>query len=241
MRKIQLLGVAMVVLFAFGALTAMSASAANVYLLAEWLVGGAAVTTELLVEILGELLLEDEKGALGSPAMVLCSVILDGWVGPSSLGWISEVLSLGGVAISNTPLSGTALECTGQTACETNTTVLVWPIGYPTETEVELLEQNGIFFAVLFLKKLGYEITQCLVFGVSAEDECTAVGNGAAELTLTGASLIESFSPAISVLNEFQVANCTNGGERTGVIEGSGTFEVGGGGEVTASSETSVA
>jgi hypothetical protein len=85
MRKIQLLGVAMVALFAFGALTAMSASAANVYLLAEWLVGGTAVTTQLLIEMSGELLMEDTKGALGAPLMVLCSLILDGWVGPNSL------------------------------------------------------------------------------------------------------------------------------------------------------------
>lgn len=232
----------MVALFAFGALTAMSASAANVYLLAEWLVGGAAVTTQLLVEISGELLLEDTKGALGSPAMVLCSGIFDGWIGPNSLGFISEVLSLTGVAISNAEtLTGESLNCTAQTACETNTTVLVWPLGLPTETEVELLEQTGgPFFVVLFLKKLGYEITNCLVFGVSAEDSCTATTTSAAELTLSGTSLMGSFSTAITTLNEFKNATCTNGGAETGVVEGSGTFTVEGGGELTASSESSI-
>ena len=239
MRKIQLLGVAMLALFAFGA-SAVSASAA--FLLAEWLVGGVAVATELLVEISGELLLEDTKGALGSPAMVLCSGIFDGWVGPNSLGWISEVLTLAGAAVSNTVLSGTALECTGQTACETNTVVLVWPIGLPTETEVELLEQESkVFFTVLFLKKLGYYIASCLVLGVSAEDECTATENSAAELTLSGTTLVGSFSTAISTLNSFKLATCKNGGAETGVVEGSGTFALSGGGELTASSETSEA
>ena len=238
MRKIQLLGVAMLALFAFGGLSAVSASAA--YLLAEWLVNGAAVTTELLVEISGELLMEDTKGALGGPAMVLCSWVLDGWMGPNSLGWISEVLTLGGVAVSNTVLTGQALECTGQTACETNTTVLVWPIGFPTETEVELLEQTGgPFFSVLFLKKFGYYISSCLVLGVSAEDECTATEASAAELTLSGLTLVESFSTGIKELNGFKGTTCKNGGVETGLVEGSGTFALSGGGELTASSETS--
>jgi len=238
MRKIQLLGVAMLALFAFGAFTAVSASAA--YLLAEWLVGGAAVTTELLSEISGELLLEDTKGALGSPAMVLCSGILDGWVGPNSLGWISEILTLGGVAVSNTVLSGQALECTAQTACETNTTVLVWPIGLPSETEVELLEQTGgPFFVVSTVKQQGFYISSCLVLGVSAEDECTSTGGAVAELTLSGTSLVATASTAIVELNGGELGTCKNGGSETSVTEGSGTYAVSGGGELTASSETS--
>ena len=239
MRKIQLLGVAMLALFAFGAFTAVSASAA--YLLAEWLVGGAAVTTELLSEISGELLLEDTKGALGSPAMVLCSGILDGWVGPNSLGWISEILTLGGVAVSNTVLSGQALECTAQTACETNTTVLVWPIGLPSETEVELLEQTGgPLFEVSTVKNQGFYISSCLVLGISAEDECTSTEGGTvAEMTLSGTTLVASVSTAIVELSGGKLGTCKNGGSETGVVEGSGTYALSGGGELTASSETS--
>src|ERR1700683_2894893 len=201
MTKFRILGIALVAVFAFGAVLAASASAAT-FLLAEWLVGGAAVTTELTTEATGELLLEDTKVPLLGKAVVLCSGIFDGWVGPNSLGWVTEVLTLAGAAVSNTVLSGTALECTGQTACETNTVVLVWPIGLPTETEVELLEQESkVFFTVLFLKKLGYYIASCLVLGVSAEDECTATENSAAELTLSGTTLVGSFSTAISTLN----------------------------------------
>ena len=238
MRKIRLLGVALLALFAFGALTAVSASAA--FLLAEWLVGGAPVTTELLVEMTGELLLEDTKGALGSPVMVLCSLTFDGWIGPNSLGWISEVLSLGGVAISNTVLTGESLICAAQTGCETNTTVLVWLIGLPTETEIELLEQTGgPFFVVLVLKKIGYYASACLVMGVSGEDECTAAGESAGELTLSGTTLVGSFSTSISELDGLQLIDCKLGGTATGAVEGSGTFVLSGGGELTASSETS--
>ena len=58
MRKIQVLGVALLALFAFGALTAVSASAANTYLLAEWLLNGVAIgaSETNLVEIDGTLL-----------------------------------------------------------------------------------------------------------------------------------------------------------------------------------------
>src|ERR1700691_2206326 len=108
MRKIQVLGVALLALFAFGALTAVSASATNTYLLAEWLLNGVAIglpANEInLVEIDGELLLEDTKAVLGSPAEVKCMGSLDGWVGLNSLGFTSEVLNTvgGGEAISTT-------------------------------------------------------------------------------------------------------------------------------------------
>src|ERR1700683_4706672 len=122
MRKIRLLGITLLALCAFGALTAVSASAA--FLLAEWLVGGVLVNSELLVEISGELLLEDSKGVLGAPAMALCSLTFTGWIGPNSLGWVSEVLNLEGTIISNTPLTGESLSCAPQTGCEKNTAAL---------------------------------------------------------------------------------------------------------------------
>ena len=238
MRRIQLLGAALFALFAFGVLT--TAPAMATMLLAEWLVNGTAVTTELLIEITGELLLEDSKGALGASAMILCSEIFDGWVGPNSLGWISEILNLSGVAISDTPLSGTALECTGQTACETNTAVLVWIFGLPAETEVLLLEQTGgPFFDGLILKKFGWYVTDCLVLGISAEDECAAAGATVTNFTLSGTTLVQSLSTAITELIGGETIPCTVGGTNTGESEGSGTVTLSGGGELTASSETS--
>jgi hypothetical protein len=241
MRKIQLLGVGLLALFAFGVLTAASASAA--FLLAEWLVGGVAVTVELATTSTGELLLEDNKVPLIGKAAVLCSGLFDGWVGPNSLDHISEVLTLGLVAVSNTPLVGESITCTAQAGCETNTAPLVWPIGFPADTEVELLEQAaGTFFINLITPAggaLGYEITNCLVLGAAMEDQCTSP-QGAAELTLEGTTLLGKFSQAITELAGLELATCTQGGVKSGVVEGEGSIVLNAGGELTASSETSV-
>lgn len=242
MRKIQLVGVVLLALFALGALTATSAMAST--LLAEWLLNGTAITTEVLIEGSGELLLEDTKAILGSAAAVLCSGIGVGWVGPNSLDWVSEVLNLNGEAISTTPLSGLSLECTPQTGCETNTSVLVWPIGLPYTSEVELVEQTGgPFFADIGRASTGgnagWELTDCLVLGSPHEDECTTP-EGAAELRLEGTTLLAIASAAFLELIGGRLALCTASGEETGLDSGEGSLTLSGGGELTASSETSV-
>jgi hypothetical protein len=247
MRKFQLLGAALVAVFSFGVL-ASSASAVNTFLLAEWLLNGHPVVSELLVEISGELLLEDNKAPLIGKSMVLCSGLFDGWVGPHSLDWISEVLTLGGVAVSNVDLSGTSLDCTAQTGCETNTTVLVWPFGFPKETEVELLEGDTPtpIFIVLIFGNIGYHITECLVFGVPQEDLCVSEGaagvnTAAAELSLSGTTLVGTFSTAITELAGLALAKCTASGTNSGVVEGSGSFIPDAAEELTASSDELVA
>jgi hypothetical protein len=241
MKKFPLIVGALMAVCAFGVLTAASASAA--FLLAECLLNGVAITSNDLVEISGELLLED-TGAPAKPD-VLCSGIFDGWVGPNSLDWVSEVLNLSKEAISTTPLSGLALLCTldVRSSCEASTeTIDVYPVGLPWETEVELLEQTGgPFFIVLFFKagggKFGWETTNCLVFGVPATDECTTE-QGAASLTLSGTTLVGHFSTEITELAGLTKANCTaSSTEHTGVVEGEGNFIVSGGGELSASSE----
>jgi hypothetical protein len=247
MKKSQVLGIALLALFAFGALTATSAMA--VTLLAEWLVTGAAVTTELATTTTGELLLEDTKVPIIGKASVLCSGVFDGWVGPNSLDFISEVLNLTATAITNSPLSaGESLNCVAQSGCETSNTVLVYPIGFPAQTEVELLEQEGkVFFADFITpvtgNKLGYEISECLVLGIAMVDECTAP-NGVAELTLIeSTTLLGSFSKAFTELAGRELATCTQGGAKSGVVETTegGVFSLTGGGTLSASSETSEA
>jgi hypothetical protein len=242
MRKMQLLGVSLLALFAFGVLTAASASAA--FLLAEWLLNGVAITANDVVEITGELLLEDNKVPLIGKSAVLCSGSFDGWVGPNSLDWISEVLNVAKEAISTTPLVGLALSCTAQTGCETNTAVSVWPVGLPWTTEVELLEQGAeIFFSDLLKSangtQLGWEITNCLVLGAANEDECLTP-EAAAQLTLEGTTLLGTFSEAFTLLNTLANATCKVGGANSGVSAGNAPFVVSGGGELTASSETAV-
>jgi hypothetical protein len=244
MKKIQVLGVALIALFAFGALTAMSASAAT-FLLAEWLLNGNPIAAGAsdLVEVVGELLLTDLKGVLGSPAMVLCSGILVGTAEANSLDTVTEVLNLAMEPIGSLP-SGLALSCVAQEGCETNTNPSVYPLGLPWESEAELMEDTTTFFADLLKTKangglLGWEITNCLVLGTSNEDSCTTK-EGAAELKLNGTTLLGSFAEAFTALAGLKNATCEKGGENAGVVEGEGTYVVSGGGELTASSETAV-
>jgi hypothetical protein len=237
MKRSKLLGTTMLVLCAFGALLAVSASAAT-FLLAEWLVGGAAVTTELLVEVSGEALLEDTKVPLLGKAIVLCSGIVDGWVGPNSLSWASEVLTLSGVAGSTTPLSGTAIECTNQENCEEP---LMWPVNLGFEGEAELMEDSGNWFVGLGLPHSGggnpgFEV-ECMKSIIGAiTDECTTT-ELTAEFTLEGTSLLANASEAFSELAGGKLANCSLGGTETGVIEGGSVVDLSGGGEITTSSE----
>jgi len=214
----------------------------TLFLLAEWLASGAAVTTNLSTETTHELLFEDVNTAIGKVA-VLCSGFLDGWVGPNSLGWVSEVLNLAGEAISTTALTGLALECTAQGGCESSSAPKVWLLNLGWETEVELMEQAGTFFTLLSLPHSGggnpgWEL-ECLVLGIATVDECTASEN-AAELALEGASLLAKLSLAYTELAEAKLVTCSQGGEESGIFEGEGSIALKAGGELTASSEGSV-
>jgi hypothetical protein len=241
MKKVQLLGVGLIALLALGVFTA---SASATFLLAEWLVGGAAVTTELTSETSGELLLEDTKVPIIGHATVLCSGIFAGWVGPNSLDWVSEVLNAAKEAISTTPLTGLALSCTAQSGCETNTTVSVYPVGLPWVSETELLEQETpvlTFFADLTKSAngtaLGWEITNCLVIGSAMEDECTT-SEGSSEFSLENTTtLLGAFSTIFTGLSGLSLASCKEGGAGSGVVEGSGPITLTAGGTLSVSSE----
>jgi hypothetical protein len=237
MKRFKLLGIVMLAVFAFAAVLAASASAAT-FLLAEWLVGGTAVSTELLTESIGELLLEDTSTPLGK-ADVLCSGNLEGWVGPNSLDWISEVLSLSGGAAGNTGLSGTALVCVNQMNCEEP---LVWAAHLPWETEVELMEDTTVFFADLILPHSGggqpgweVECMKSLIGPIT--DECTGPEGAVSELSLEGTTLLGNFSTAFTELAGIKLATCSLGGENSGIVEGSAPVILNEGGELTASSE----
>jgi hypothetical protein len=230
------MGVTLFALLAFGVLTAGSASAAVTFLLAEWLANGAAVTTELTTEVTGELLLEDTA----LKASAVCTGILDGWVGPNSLDYVSEILNSAKEAISTAPLSGLALACVTEAGCAASPAPVVWAVNLGWETEAELMEDSGSLFALLLTSKneaktVGYEI-ECTVLGVKAVDECTAP-IGIAELTLTGAVLLFLISLLFNLLSETKLGTCTLGGAETTLIEGSGSITLTGGGELTVSSE----
>lgn len=240
MRKLQVIGAALVAMFAIGVLTAASASAVE-FLLAEWLVGGAAVTSELTTETTGELTLEDTKAPLIGKAAVKCSGSFDGWVGPNSLDFVSEVLNLSGAAITDVLGTGTRLSCTSVTGC--SGTASVNPLDLTWQTEVELMvDGTETFFADLFTRtgggSFGWEV-ECTVLGTTQVDECTAT-EGVTKLLLNGSTLEGEFSEAFTKLAGAKLANCTLGGTESGVVSGKGPIKRGSE-TITASSETSEA
>jgi hypothetical protein len=237
MNRFHVFGVALLALLAFGVLTAVSASAAApVFLLAEWLVGGVAVAAELETKTTGELTLKDS----GLKSAVLCSMIVDGWVGPNSLGSISEVLTLAG-GLTSAPLGSVPIICAVVEGCSTTAAAPeAWAVNLPWETELELMEQNGeIFFAGLITspngtKTVGWSV-QCTILGIKSEDECTAA-TGVTEFTEEGANIVASFSPAFNALAEVKLPNCTLGGNERGEVTGSGIVTLVAGGELDGSS-----
>lgn len=244
-KSFRLVLVALAAVFAFGALTAASASALT-FLLALWLWNGTAVSENLNVESEGELLLEDTKGGLfGEAVAVLCSGTLDGWVGPESLDAISDVLDLTKVLISETELVEPGLACVSETGpC---IEPLVWAINLPWDTEVELVEDAGTFFAILILPHAGgsnpgWHI-ECMGTIGKPEDLCSAPEAAVQLLLPTTTTLGAEFSEAFRTLVGAPLATCTMGGANTGVVisDAEATVRHETGGELSASSETSEA
>jgi hypothetical protein len=241
MKSFRWVGVAMLALFVFGVVLAASASATATFLLAEWLMNGAAVTTELLAESPGALVLRDA----GLKASIECEGSFDGWVGPNSLGYTSEVLNVSKEAVSTTSLSGLSVTCKPIETC-TGTTTEAWASNLGWGAEVELMEESGaIYYVTLAFPhsgggQPGWSIV-CTVLGVKEEDECQFGEAGSvAELTLQGATLLAVVSESFTELAGGRLAFCSLGGTETGEVissKGGIPFEVSGGGELTASSE----
>jgi len=220
MKKFQLLGVALVAVFAFGVVLAAQASAAPTFLLAEWLANGTALAegAQLQTETVGTILLEDTKTLLGASS-VICSGILLGTVGFDGLGVISEVLNLAKEAI-GPPLTGTAISCEEENVCEEG---LVWPVHLPWSTLVELMEDTEGPFMVVLIEEgetkagtPGWEV-ECMKTITKPADECT--GNGIIKLTLESTLLLGTFEDAFAELAEVPLATCTQSKEPTGVVE----------------------
>jgi len=237
-------GVALIAVFAFSAMAVKSvASAAIVTLLAEWLLGGKAVEATLSVQTRGELLLEDKKATLGIKAMLLCSGILDGTIGPDGEDEITEILSLAGVATSLTALSGTALLCSGQEGCNTGTeNDEIWAVKLPWKTLLELVEETGFtgFADLISAGTAGSPgwYVQCATALGTADDECRSE-QGVAEATNVAGGVLATFSEAFTLLVEDTNANCSASSEKeTGVVGESGEEKVVGSTEVLSVSST---
>jgi hypothetical protein len=232
MKRIHLLTTTIAMAFVASAMVATAAMAVPTFLLAEWLLKGNPVTTALATESTGELLLEDKASGVG----VLCSGTLNGTVEANSLDKITAVHNLAGAAISTTPLTGTALECSEEIG--TCPKPLAWPVGLPWESEAELMEEEAkVFFADLLLHAgttIGWEVECMSIIPVS--DTCTST-EAVSELSLEGATLLGNFSEAFTELAGAKLAKCTFNNTESGVVTGGGPIKPDVAEELTASSE----
>lgn len=228
MKQFKKLGVILIALFAVSALAASTASAEVTFLLAEWLLEGAPITTADPVETEGELnLVNLNAGGFGITAELLCSGIFDGTVGPGSVDTTTELLELGTLTLI-TPTH--TLSCANTKNCEG---ALVVPVGLPWKTEIELMEDNGVTFFADLLFNAGYEAT-CTILGVKVKESCKAEVVSTEKTNAAGGVVDDTFSEAFQLLSELKLGEC-GGRAETAETTGLGTIKAVGGGSLTVS------
>lgn len=216
MKRIRILAVALVAVFVASVAVVATASAVE-FLLALWLDGGSPVAAQLNVENEGELeLVSLNGGKLGVKAKILCSGILDGWVAPESLDFLSELLTLTGTVVPLAELTGVPLTCTNEENC---TTPEVWAAKMGWETEAELMvDGTETFFTDLILNGGWY--VQCLVLGVTISETCTSPETAVKLTNEANGTIDAEFSDAFQVLAGLTLGNCTLGGAESAEVNG---------------------
>jgi hypothetical protein len=233
MKKYQILGLALVAVFALSALVASTAGAVE-FLLAEWLSAGAKITTAQATEAEGELELHSTNGGdFGVSSKLLCSGIFLGTAGPVSEDTVTTLLNLKLEEISKTELSGAGLSCTSQENC---TEPLVWADELPWKTELELMVDGSETFFVDLLLKAGYYV-ECLILGVTINELCTTPTTAVKVTNETGGVVDQEFKDAFQTLAGLTLAECTLGGKESAEVTGLGTEKLTSGAALTASSE----
>jgi len=199
MKRINVIGLALVAALALSVVAAASASAH------EWLIGGKAIAKATAVTSKGTLELEDSK-ATGGAVKVSCTGIDKGTVGP---GAADEITSITNEKGENT------ITCTfvKNGACEAGTAPTAAAVDLPWKTTIEAVEgrtrdvirENG-------KGEPGWAVT-CKTFLGNITDTCkTKEGNTAlAEVAEGVNATFDAFSPK---------ATCSNGGAGAGVVTG---------------------
>jgi hypothetical protein len=220
MKKIHVLGVALVAVLALSVVGAVSASAATL----QWLANGKAITSALASETTGSITLGSTNGLkIKIEAVVLCSGKFDGTVGPGGEDEITKVLNLSGVEVT---LAKPLTECENVKTC---TSSEVSPVNLPWLTRLEL---SGTEAAPEFLDIIeqgaggaepGWEVVCKTSLGTVTET-CTAPTTDSVLTNDTGESDVLGVFPTGSGRN---TANCSVGGAGTGFLESSSTDEAG--------------
>jgi hypothetical protein len=204
MSKIQELGLMLLVVCALGTVL-VTAAAAEVTLLAEWLAANGMVFGSLGTTTGGELNLEDESTAVGK-VRIRCSITLDGSIVGNGIGSVEKLLTkILGAEIGQ--LTGEGLLCKAEFVCENNTDTELWPMKLPWPTLLILMEDGSI---LELIENVSFSV-KCLVLGFAFEDECS--GSDVEVLTENVGSsvyLVGKFAPNL---------NCSQGGTGSGKTE----------------------
>lgn len=181
MRKLHVVGLALVAMLALFAITASSAFAAS-----EWLLNGEAIVTPTTAVTTGELLLEDMNALI--KVDILCSGTFDGTVGPGTADTITKVLNSAGAEETATNLAGKvepSIDCTVSnagscTSPKAGELINVFPINLPWVTALSLngtqwvdTIESGKENAEKKLTEPGYEITCTTSLLGTVTDVCT--------------------------------------------------------------------
>jgi hypothetical protein len=195
-RKVQMLGLLVVLGGTLSGLIAASAAATLTYELALWLINGADITSPILVDSETEFFLEN----LLSLANVLCSFLFEGTVEGEGLDQVTMVYDLASPQNLIEELVGTPVLCISGNECE-NDTAQIWPINLPWLTEVKKDVGTGLFYDLTLANgngPPGYHF-ECTVLAIKREELCVAP---AANPEFTG-----------------EILNVTGGVEAMGLVE----------------------
>jgi hypothetical protein len=224
MKKIHVLGLALVAMLAFSVVAAASASAATL----QWLAGGKAIASPgLNSETIGQLSLGSTNGAkLKIEAIVLCSGIFTGSVGPGGEDMITGVLNLSKEPVT----SAKKLLCSSVKTCEGESEVI--PVNLPWLTHLELMgtEAEPLFLDVLEAGNgstgesgnPGWEV-KCKTILATVTEKCTAANQGANVVNdMTENDVLGTFEKETT-----PPATCNVGGANTGFVESGSGDELG--------------
>lgn len=209
MKKIHIVGLVLVAVAAFLAVSVASASAAP-----EWLINGAAVTALTSVSTTGLLTLTDLKASFLGPSAVDCEGTLVGSVGAAGEDEITEIVGGEGKKTKGNGLTGEFIECKGVQGCEGNGKV--YPLGMPWLTKLELSGTAIIDNTVPGIGTgMGYAI-ECSIFGVKEEDECTQA------LFAPKMENMATENDVLGIVAEENASHCSLSGENSGDAAGEG-------------------
>ncbi len=218
MKRFQILGCTLIAVFAFGVISAASASAETAF----WLEDGVAITALESTVTKGTVFLTNL--ALGSEVTVKCVGEFVGSVGANGEDEITEVISNG--KKSGTPLTGEDILCevTVGGLCTLKSDAEVWPVQLPWHTHLLLVAPigtNKVEYLDILLAETnkipGYEVKCSGPLGAFS-NECKGQTSSGVENTAT-ISMNGVFSAELGT----EAVPCTLG---EGITAGEGLLEL---------------